>query len=1185
MCAAPKCFLFGWGACDDNQLGPHEQDSQQISSPQPITVPSRWTIARVACGYKHTLLLNADGEVYSCGGNEFGQLGRSDAPPDFRRITALENHTITDIACGAYHNAAISYTGRLFTWGCNSNGQLGREGDDSSVKMIRSLAEHRVVQVSLGLEHSLVLTDTSRLFVFGSNIWGQLGLGFRSDLPIVIPQQLMCLSGLPIRCISAGGVHSAVLTISGTLYVWGGNKYGQLGLEPIEMVAVESVSGSRSSIESAPQHSVSVPTAVKSLKGQRAVFVDCGESHTVVLTEEGGVFTYGGNQFGQLGHGESSKSISIPRKVADLMDNPTTQVACGRMHTLVLVPSLGCVYAFGAGSEGQLGTNTNTDSSRPMPVKGPWLRSGTSSNQSTNSPDVPLEVARLYAGGDHAYALTRKSTTKSQIVVEDFRVWDPMSSRSIATVCPQALDHLRDALTALPLPAPMYRTSSTCSESSDSTNSQHVMFASLRLETAFSSLGCLAATCLADNHFSTGRDQHGVDLDAARDLQQQLFRQLQPKNLRRLIEKLMDGVLNVARPNYPSIECLRGLMVLAVSDLLNTPRAPDRPNSHDSSHSDISAPIDKHSLSDSDWNESGEAGPFLVKLAGLPNPGMVLHGFTLAINQLEPAPSKIIDRWFARVQPRYFKKLVTNLNNHIVYILNMQPATADYERRSKEEGVRSSLELMKRLYRINESRQPPISYVSFYIPVVREKVNIDSSFLSWLRERESGGMIIWHGEPPSKDAYSSTLEIIKDYFATTTTTAPKTHFFSFCDYPFIFDAPTKARLLSLEATLSMQNAVNQAERNTLIQSVMSPLLGYPVLTSTSPFFHVTVRRDFLIQDTLTYLTVANPSELRKVLRVQFAGEEAVDEGGVMKEFFLLVMRDLLSPIYGMFRCYPESRMLWFSEFTMESDNVFLLIGILCGLAIYNSIIVDLAFPLAMFRKLLGDKPVLDDLMELDPVVGRSLQQLLDYEGQDVAETFCLTFSLDIDCFGETRHIELVENGSNIEVTHENKSLYVEKYVDYVFNKSCEAPYRAFERGFHQVCAGHALKFFRPMELQSLVVGSEVVNWNELRQNTSYQGVYWDHHPVIEWFWEVLLVEFSVEDKKRFLRFLTGCDRVPLFGFTSLRITIQPMNCGDEYLPVAHTCANLLDLPLYSSKDVLRLKLSIAIQHTEGFGLV
>ncbi|KAF8562447.1 hypothetical protein P879_06573 [Paragonimus westermani] len=270
---------------------------------------------------------------------------------------------------------------------------------------------------------------------------------------------------------------------------------------------------------------------------------------------------------------------------------------------------------------------------------------------------------------------------------------------------------------------------------------------------------------------------------------------------------------------------------------------------------------------------------------------------------------------------------------------------------------------------------------------------------------------------------------------------------------------------------------------------------------------------------------------------------------------------------------------------MESDSVFLMVGILCGLAIYNSIIVDLSFPLAMFRKLLGEKPGLDDLQELDPIVGRSLQQLLDYEGQDIMDAFCLNFSLDIDFFGENRRVDLIPNGSEIMVTHENKNSYVDKYVDYVFNRSCEAPYRAFERGFHQVCAGHALKFFRPMELQALVVGSDVFNWSELRQNTSYQGVYWDHHPVIEWFWEVLLNEFSVEDKKKFLRFLTGCDRIPIVGFSSLKITIQPMNSGDEYLPVAHTCANLLDLPLYSSKEILAQKLSVAIQQTEGFGLV
>ncbi|VDP79256.1 unnamed protein product [Echinostoma caproni] len=495
------------------------------------------------------------------------------------------------------------------------------------------------------------------------------------------------------------------------------------------------------------------------------------------------------------------------------------------------------------------------------------------------------------------------------------------------------------------------------------------------------------------------------------------------------------------------------------------------------------------------------------------------------------------------------QRLAENLNNMVVLMLNMSQNSAESQRKTREETIRNALELMKRLYNINQTLQQPISYGTFCIPEIKEKVNLDAAFYNWIPHNQSGGL----------------------------------RFFSFCDYPFVFDAPTKARMLSLEARMSMQAATNRAQENTLMNYFMSPFLD--VMSADSPFLKLTVRRDKLIQDTLACLTIAKPSDLRKLLKVEFDGEEAVDEGGVLKEFFLLIMRDLLSPIYGMFRCYPESRMLWFNELTMESASVFQLIGILCGLAIYNSVIVDLSFPLALFRKLLGEKPELDDLKELDPVVGRSLQQLLDYEGADFVDVFCLTFSLDIDFFGENRCIELIENGSNISVTQENKSLYVEKYVDYVFSRSCEGPYKAFEGGFMQVCAGYVLHFFRPMELQSLVVGLEVINWNELRENTSYQGVYWDHHPVIEWFWDVLLIEFSVEDKKKFLRFLTGCDRVPIVGFSSLKITIQPNNSGDDYLPVAHTCANLLDLPLYSSKEVLAQKLSLAVQQTEGFGLV
>lgn len=73
--------------------------------------------------------------------------------------------------------------------------------------------------------------------------------------------------------------------------------------------------------------------------------------------------------------------------------------------------------------------------------------------------------------------------------------------------------------------------------------------------------------------------------------------------------------------------------------------------------------------------------------------------------------------------------------------------------------------------------------------------------------------------------------------------------------------------------------------------------------------------------------------------------------------------------------------------------MFNMVGALCGLAIYNSIIIDLCFPTALFKKLLDEEPTLEDLKELDPVVAKSLQMLLDYEEADLEDAFCLTFEV------------------------------------------------------------------------------------------------------------------------------------------------------------------------------------------------
>lgn len=108
-------------------------------------------------------------------------------------------------------------------------------------------------------------------------------------------------------------------------------------------------------------------------------------------------------------------------------------------------------------------------------------------------------------------------------------------------------------------------------------------------------------------------------------------------------------------------------------------------------------------------------------------------------------------------------------------------------------------------------------------------------------------------------------------------------------------------------------------------------------------------------------------ELKKPLKVSFVGEEGVDEGGVRKEFFQLIVRQIFDVSFAMFTYSEQTRQFWFNPNSLENADEFQLIGTLIGLALYNSVILDVHFPLVVYKKLLGIEPNLEDLKELDPV--------------------------------------------------------------------------------------------------------------------------------------------------------------------------------------------------------------------------
>lgn len=143
----------------------------------------------------------------------------------------------------------------------------------------------------------------------------------------------------------------------------------------------------------------------------------------------------------------------------------------------------------------------------------------------------------------------------------------------------------------------------------------------------------------------------------------------------------------------------------------------------------------------------------------------------------------------------------------------------------------------------------------------------------------------------------------------------------------------------------------------------------PADESASPYLILRVRRSHLVEDSLGALALATPLELLKPVRVVFEGEPAIDEGGVRKEFFQLLVEALLGGDYGLFEWNEEARCFWFSRDCLVQDSGadFLLVGLAVGLAIHNGLILDLKFPTLLYSRLLGNEA---GLRELKQVGGR-----------------------------------------------------------------------------------------------------------------------------------------------------------------------------------------------------------------------
>lgn len=442
------------------------------------------------------------------------------------------------------------------------------------------------------------------------------------------------------------------------------------------------------------------------------------------------------------------------------------------------------------------------------------------------------------------------------------------------------------------------------------------------------------------------------------------------------------------------------------------------------------------------------------------------------------------------------------------------------------------------------------------------------------------------------------------------------------DYPYMFHPSSLVSYFrginfsrmsrAYEESSSLQSRVNAivAPDSLVTESHQKNVLQDMLKVPSAKFLVLDIGRKTVIRDAFDQLWRREERELTRPLKVHLGedtGEEGFDSGGVQQEFFRLAVAEALNPDFGAFTVDSRTRMTWFQPGSLQPDWKFELVGILLSLAVYNGLTLPITFPKAFYRRLLGE-PVteLHHIADGWPDLANGLTTLVEWDEKDgaVEDVFVRTYEFSVSMFDEPISREMAASqedtwpqfsshtydspsSENPEeapmVTGDNREAYVSDYIRYLTDVSVRPQFEALSRGFRACLNTKSLRLLNSSLLQSLIEGTQEIDIAELKRATRYVG--WDasHHTVRE-FWSVVK-RFDDRMKRKLLEFVTASDRVPVGGMRNIQFVVQKNGEQGEggHLPTAYTCYGTLLLPEYKDKEVLRERLSMALENAQGFG--
>eukprot|EP00698_Gefionella_okellyi_P023096 TRINITY_DN7775_c0_g1_i1.p2 TRINITY_DN7775_c0_g1~~TRINITY_DN7775_c0_g1_i1.p2 ORF type:complete len:1160 (-),score=258.39 TRINITY_DN7775_c0_g1_i1:5449-8883(-) len=349
----PNDEVLSWGANKTGQLG--HGDIRPRLEPDLVTGIPNVAVSSVVCGSNHTFVLMCTGELLACGSGKAGVLGHGSTAyaPKLYQIKELRDVVVRQVASIGSHTLVLSQDGRVFAFGDDSFGQLGGldppEGDDDD--MAQGANDNDSQDYDTGDSDA---DSDDQAPPPAVPVQPQPGLAgparaARSPnwraTPWLNDKLDAATDGRKISMVAAGAFHSAVLTADGLVYTFGRGDLGQLGHGVLGREANQRV-----------------PAWVQRLP-PKVTFIACGLWHSCAISE-GRLYTWGQNEFGQLGLGHT-RTTPFPECVGSLGDRQVVSVSCGAAHTVIVCRD-GSVFVCGNGANGRLGTGSAANALAPV---------------------------------------------------------------------------------------------------------------------------------------------------------------------------------------------------------------------------------------------------------------------------------------------------------------------------------------------------------------------------------------------------------------------------------------------------------------------------------------------------------------------------------------------------------------------------------------------------------------------------------------------------------------------------------------------------------------------------------------------------------------------------------------------------------------------------------------------------